>query len=335
MSSTTQKDEQVILLNAILEPIRKPLESLESRFKEHIRSDNPVIQEMVNYVFAKSGKRLRPALVFISSMIWDSSNYTQIVDLALSIELIHLATLVHDDVLDRSEQRRGIETYNKKWGNTPSILFGDFLFSRAFVILAQLGNLKIIQNLSKTTSEVCEGEIIQSFSKNNIDISLEKYLTIARYKTASLIAESCRVGALISGLGKENEEQLYHFGLNLGMAFQIYDDYLDFQADEKTLGKPILNDITNGCITLPIIHLLNQPSNGSRDQFLSNLNEINELDRISNIKKLLKQYHSLDYTLEMAKDYVNKAKNVIQNIQNPKLKEYLSKIAQFIVTRQF
>lgn len=334
MSISASENNQTSI-ESILEPIQKPLGSIENRFKEYVRSDNPAIQEMVDYVFVKSGKKLRPSLVFITSMIWDSKNYDEIIDLALSIELIHIATLVHDDVNDFSELRRGIETYNKKWGNTASVLFGDFLFARAFVILSKLGNLKIIQNLSKTTSEICEGEIMQSLLKDEYEISVDKYLKIIRYKTASLIGESCRVGAVIAGMGEEVENVLYRFGVNIGMAFQIYDDYLDFYGDQKSLGKPVFNDIQNGYITLPVIHLLSQVANGKKDVFISKIKSQKDLNDLDGIKKMLDEHNSLKYTLDTANDYIRKANKELTDLKNETLKDYLSKASQFIVNRRF
>ncbi|MDH5681764.1 MAG: polyprenyl synthetase family protein, partial [Spirochaetota bacterium] len=259
----------------------------------------------------------------------------KIIDLGLSIELIHIATLIHDDVNDRSELRRGVDTYNKKWGNSSSVLFGDFLFCRAFVILAQMGNLQIIQNLSKTTSEICEGEIMQSFLKKNYEISIDKYFQIIRYKTASLIAESCRVGAIITDQDKETQECLYRFGLNLGMAFQIYDDFLDFHGNEELLGKPVLNDVVNGYITLPLIHLFNQKENGNREQIYNEIEEMQRDNNLHAIIELLEKSGSLDYSLNKAKSYVNQAQKELEPLNNDKLKNSLLEVAQFIINREF
>ncbi len=335
MSNPLNKDIP-IGLEELFELIKEPINTIEKRFKKLIYSDNPIIQEMIDYVFAQAGKRLRPALVFISSMIWKSDYYNKIIDIALSIELIHIATLVHDDVIDRSDLRRGIETYNKKWGSsTASVLFGDFLFSRAFMILTSLGNFKIIENLTRTTSEICEGEIMQSLLKESYDITVERYLNIIRYKTASLIAESCRIGVIYSNFGKDMENILYQFGLNLGMAFQIYDDYLDFNAKQEVLGKPILNDLDNGYITLPIIHLLNRTDNGQRGQIINKLNNYLLAKEYHKVRDLLNESNSLKYTLDTANNHVSKAVSYLDKVKDYELKMYLTEVAGYITARAY
>ncbi len=335
MNLTKQQENQGNLLDKIISPIRSYLDQMESRFKEYVVSENPVIQEMIDYVFEKKGKRLRPALVFISANLDQDSNPQNIIDLSLCIELIHIATLVHDDVNDKSDLRRGIDTYNKKWGNTASVLFGDFLFARAFVILSQLGNLKIIQNLSKTTSEICEGEIMQNFLKTDYGITIDQYLKIIRYKTASLIAESCRLGAIITDQNVKVQDLLYRFGLNLGMAFQIYDDYLDFKGDQEKLGKPVLNDIMNGYITLPMIHLFNQFSNGDREKVYGLIEKDREANNLDHINSLLEEHQSLEYSLNMANDYVYKAISILEDIESRNLRKSLRQVADFIIQREY
>ncbi len=334
MNISSQQD-QPVLTHTLIENLKEPIKKIDSRFREHVQSENPVIQEMIDYVFAKKGKRLRPTLVFITSTIWDSDNPTALIDLALCIELVHIATLVHDDVIDSSDLRRGIETYNKKWGKTASVLFGDFLFSRAFTILSKLGNLEVIHNLAKTTSEICEGEVMQSLLKDGFNISIEKYIKIIQYKTASLIAESCRIGVTLSRMDKELEEQLYQFGLNIGMAFQIYDDYLDFHGKEEVIGKPILNDLANGYVTLPIIHLLDQASNGNRDQFITEILKGGDNINPQFLKSQLEKYHSLEYTLAAADKHIQNALDQLEKIKNPEIKLYLSEVAQYIIKREF
>ncbi len=335
MNLAKQQENQSNLLDKIISPIKSSLDQMESRFKEYVVSENPVIQEMIDYVFAKKGKRLRPALVFISANINQDSKSQNIIDLALCIELIHIATLVHDDVNDKSDLRRGIETYNKKWGSTASVLFGDFLFARAFVILSQLGNLTIIQNLSKTTSEICEGEIMQNFLKTDYEITIDQYSQIIRYKTASLIAESCRIGAIITDQSVKVQDALYRFGLNLGMAFQIYDDYLDFKGDQSKLGKPVLNDIMNGYITLPMIHLFNQFSNGDREKVYKLIEEDRKANNLDHIKSLLKEYQCLEYSLNMANDYIYKAIDILDDMENDELRQSLRQVANFIIQRDY
>ncbi len=322
-------------LKKILLPIEKPLENIENRFKEIICSENSVIQEMIDYLFKMKGKRIRPALIFIASKIWDSNKITTIVDIALSVELIHMATLIHDDVNDHSYIRRGMTTYNMKWGNSASVLFGDFLFSNAYLILNRIGNHEIIKNLSITTSQICEGEIIQNLHEKNFDMDIDKYLKIIKLKTASLIAESCRIGAIISEYDEEKIKLLYEFGLNLGMAFQIFDDYLDFKGESELMGKPVLSDILNGYCTLPLIHLFNCTNNKDKNDLVQLIDGYAKNNDLKKINDILDENQSLVYTLETANFYIKKSQDILYDLNDPMLKQYLIDITEFITNRQY
>lgn len=336
MKTSIKKSLAKRKLDKILQPIQSSLDQLENRFIHHIKSDNDLMQNMINYVFEKKGKMLRPSLVFITSKIWEVEDKTKLIDLALSIELIHIATLVHDDVNDKSGLRRGIETFNAKWGNTSSILFGDFLFSKAFTIVSSLENIDVIKNLSQTTSEICEGEIMQSFFKKNYEISLEKYNKIISNKTASLIAESCRIGGTLLSYSKDKMDILNNYGFNLGMAFQVYDDYLDFYGEKEVMGKPVMSDVLNGYMTLPIIHLFDSyNSENEKEDLLRELEYLKSSNDLEKIIGMLQEKDSLKYTLERAKYYIEEAKKNISSLKDMDLKNTLEQIANFVVDREY
>ena len=337
MSKDQQSNNYFTSLKSVLKPIFRPLEELEVYFFNSINSEDKPIQDMINYVFHKKGKLLRPSLVFLCSRIWKSSYYKEIIHLALSIEMIHIATLIHDDVNDRSELRRGIKTYHQKWGASASVLFGDFLFSHAFIILARLGNLKVIENLSETTSWICNGEIKQNFlTKKGLseeEINIDVYLDIVKKKTACLIGESCRISSVFTGESEEFKECLYQFGINLGMAFQIYDDYLDFQGDMNILGKPTLKDLDNNYLTLPMIYRLDEWS-GDRTDFYNYLKEYSQKkDGQKELQRFFKE--SLKKTLDLAKFYRDRAVMDLQLIKDEDLRNRLEEVAHFVIRREY
>lgn len=293
------------------------------------------MKEMIDYTFVKKGKQLRPALVFFTSQNFQEGeiqkeNNSNIVDLALSIEMIHMATLIHDDVNDVSELRRGILTYNKKWEHPNPVLYGDFLFSRAFVILAQLGNLEVIQNLSKTTSQICQGEILQNLNTENHDVSVEEYINIISLKTASLIAESCRISSVLMRKKTFLQEQLYRFGYNLGLAFQIFDDYLDFTGEASVMGKDPFKDLMNSSLSLPMVHFISKKG----DEAKKELQRYREKKDRKEIQGLLQE--SLDFALSVAKQYIVKAQEELERIPDThsQLKTVLEQISEFVVLRK-
>jgi len=223
--------------------------------REVLQCNNPEIENILDYLLESSGKMLRPRLVFLSASM-NPHDPLLITDIAVAIELVHMASLIHDDVIDQSNLRRGRESINSRWGNQASVLTGDYLFAAAYSLINRHQQQQIIDLLSSTIQIMCAGEIKQLSLAYKLDISQEEYLEKTYGKTACLFAFCCKVGALASSMPEEGIHALENFGLCLGYAYQIIDDLLDFLSDSSKLGKPCGNDLLKGNITLPIIYLL-------------------------------------------------------------------------------
>lgn len=240
-----------------------PLESIRPLFAEEMQrvdkvivamtaSEVPLVAQMAQYIIAAGGKRLRPILTILTTRLCGYAGERHI-NLAASIEFIHTATLLHDDVVDESALRRGAKTANNVWGNAPSVLVGDFLLSRAFQLMARDESPRVLRVLSDAAATITQGEVNQLVKKNDLSISEQDYIDIVAAKTAALFAAACEIGAVVGEKGAETERTLHDFGRNLGIAFQIIDDVLDYSAVQEELGKTIGDDFREGKVTLPAI----------------------------------------------------------------------------------
>jgi octaprenyl-diphosphate synthase len=239
-------------LDALTALVGGDLKAVNDRILRHMHSPVALIPQLAGHIIAAGGKRLRPMLTLASSRLcgYDGDRH---IALAACVEFIHTATLLHDDVVDDSELRRGLASANALWGNKASVLVGDFLFSRAFQLMVADGSLKVLEILSGASAVIAEGEVLQLATTNDTETSEQAYLEVIRCKTAALFAAACRIGAVVAGRPKVEEEALESFGLNLGIAFQLIDDVLDFSARQAELGKTIGDDFREGKITLPVI----------------------------------------------------------------------------------
>jgi octaprenyl-diphosphate synthase len=239
-------------LNALTDLIGRDLEAVNTRIVQHMHSPVALIPQLASHIVAAGGKRLRPMLTLAAARL---SGYRgdRHIALAACVEFIHTATLLHDDVIDESGLRRGRASANAVWGNKASVLVGDFLFSRAFQLMVADGSLKVLDILCQASAVIAEGEVLQLVTSNDTETSEQAYLDVVRCKTAALFAAACRIGAVIAARPKVEEEALESFGLNLGIAFQLIDDVLDYSARQAELGKTIGDDFREGKITLPVI----------------------------------------------------------------------------------
>ncbi|MDD4801863.1 MAG: polyprenyl synthetase family protein [Syntrophomonas sp.] len=270
--------------------------------KEVLLADNPGIDNIIEYLTANSGKMIRPRLVYITASM-SEHDPSVVRDIAVAIELIHLASLIHDDIIDHAMIRRGKPSINSIWGNHASILAGDYLFASAFNLINSHGMQAIMENVTATIRTMCSGEISQMSLAGDIQITEEKYLEKTYGKTACLFASSCKVGALASSMPGESVYALEQYGLCLGYAYQILDDLLDFMADSKTLGKPAGNDLLEGNITLPVIHALKNKEYGDRLRSLLKNQHFNE-QKIALIIELLINSQSIDYSLCLSRRFI-------------------------------
>ena len=299
-------------MDKVLNLLKDDLSRVEEQFKEDLTSEVVLIRKVGEYVLGSGGKRMRPMLLLLSARLAGYKGQ-QHIGLASVVEFIHTATLLHDDVVDSAVLRRGQESANAVWGNEASVLVGDFLFAKSFSIMVRTGNLEILKTLSDATTMMAEGEVQQLINTCDLDMDEERYLDVIRNKTAILIAAACRVGALLGNAPPEQEEALAAFGMDLGIAFQLMDDALDYVADEAEFGKAQGHDLEEGKMTLPLIHALRQCGAAEREQ----VEKIVEEEPLSDsglqyVLDLISRYGGIEYTRERAAQLVAVAKQRLQ-----------------------
>ena len=316
--------------------VKDKLENVGHQIKYKLASEINLIHKMTNYHLKSGGKRIRPLLTLGSSKLCGYKNGNRDVNLAACVELIHNATLLHDDVIDSSNIRRGIKTSNTIWGNQSSILVGDYLFSRCFEMMVEDGSQEILKLLSATSSKIAQGEVLQLEYKGEIDLLEETYFNIINLKTASLFAAATRVGACITDKNKKEKDALESYGRNIGLAFQIADDALDYYSTKTIFGKEIGKDFFEGKITLPIIFLCQQ-GNSNEKMFLKKIfkKKNRSKSEFNETQNLIKKYNSIDSCFRRAEHFVNISYNAL-NIFNPsKEKTILQNLTSFSLERSF
>ena len=309
---------------------------VEEKIKSKLVSDVDLVQKMTSYHIDTGGKRLRALLTLGSAKLCGYSKGTRDINLAACVELIHAATLMHDDVIDNGSVRRNKKTLNKIWGNHSSVLVGDYLLSRCFEMMVDDGNLEVLKLLSSTSSKIAQGEVLQLQHKGEVDMLEETYLKIISAKTAELFAAATKVGAILSDVKTKEKEALEFYGKNLGLTFQIADDTLDYNSDLKLFGKKIGQDFYEGKITLPIILLFQkiteQEKESLKDIFLKYERDENEL---KNIISLIKKYDVINECYHKAQHYINIASNSLSVFKNCEEKDILKNLTSFSLARNF
>ena len=309
---------------------------VEEKIKTKLSSKVELVDEMTKYHIGTGGKKLRALLTLQSAKLCGYSKGTRDVNLAACVELIHAATLMHDDVIDNGEIRRGKKTLNRIWGNQSSILVGDYILSRCFEMMVDDGDEEVLKLLSSTSAEISQGEVLQLQHKGEIDMLEETYLKIISAKTASLFAAATKVGSILSNKESKTKEALEYYGKNLGLTFQIADDALDYNSELKLFGKEIGNDFYEGKITLPII-LLYQKANQNEKEDLKKFFE--KKDRSENefnqVLILIKKYNIINECYRKAEHFINLASNSLSIFEETKEKEILKKLTSFSLERSF
>ncbi len=314
--------------------IKKDLSALEEGLQAEVHSDVPLITEMGRHLIAAGGKRLRPALYFLAARSDKNYNIKHALPLAITIELIHMASLVHDDVLDNAMTRRGVPTANARWGNNISILGGDFLFARAFALIAGMGyDQRILVRLASVICGLSEGEIHQNELHYKIRTESQYNDAIAK-KTADFIAASCEIGGIVAGLSPKETDALYSFGKNLGMAFQVTDDILDLISNDKKLGKPAGNDILQGIITLPVLRALNTAAEKDELYCLITNKDITR-EQVQRAVEIVRQSDGIAYARAAVEKYIENAKNDIPASLPHTIRESFWKVADYVIKRDF
>jgi octaprenyl-diphosphate synthase len=336
------------LLEALYSPIARELAEVESRLKAELQSDYPFVDELVRYGCLLGGKRLRPALVLLTAKAVGGRVASEHLTLATVVEMIHTATLVHDDVLDEAQIRRHLATVNARWDNEASVLLGDFLFTHAFYLASTLDSVQGCRLIGRATNIVCEGELRQKGSRGNFELSEIEYLEIIEAKTAELTAVSCRLGALYARANEELVEQLDGFGRDLGIAFQIADDLLDVQGEERATGKSLGTDLEKQKPTLPVIRALELATPADREAMLEILADresenpdgpngtpqrVFPTARPSQLAPYLERYEALDYAKNRGQAYAHRARQRLELLAPSPERDVLATMTEFVMSR--
>ena len=309
---------------------------VEEKITSKLTSKVDLIYKMTDYHLKTGGKRLRALLTLQSSKLCGYKKGGRDINLAACVELIHAATLMHDDVIDKAEMRRGKKTLNTIWGNQSSILVGDYLLSRCFEMMVEDRNLEVLGLLSSTSSEIAQGEVLQLQHKNEIDMLEETYLKIISSKTASLFAAATKVGAILAEKDLKYKEALEFYGKNLGLTFQIADDTLDYNSEIKLFGKKIGNDFFEGKVTLPMILLYQKVSEKNKIKLKSfYTKKERQNDDLDYVLDLIKKYNIISECYKKVDDYINLASNSLSVFENNQEKEILQNLTSFSIERKF
>ena len=309
---------------------------VEEKIKQKLSSNVELVQKMTDYHLDTGGKRLRALLTLGSAKLCNYSKGTRDINLAACVELIHAATLMHDDVIDNGTIRRGKKTLNKIWDNHSSVLVGDYLLSRCFEMMVEDGNLEVLKLLSSTSSKIAQGEVLQLQHQGEVDMLEETYLKIISAKTAELFAASTRVGAILSDRNSKEKEALEFYGRNLGLTFQIADDTLDYNSELKFFGKKIGKDFYEGKVTLPII-LLFQKANIEEKEKLKDifLKDTRDEKDLNYSLSLIKRYNVINACYQKAQHYINLASNSLSVFNDSEEKNILENLTSFSLSRNF
>jgi octaprenyl-diphosphate synthase len=320
-------------LNALSALVGDDLEAVNGRILQHMHSPVALIPQLAGHIIAAGGKRLRPMLTLAAARLCGYRGDRHI-SLAACVEFIHTATLLHDDVVDESGLRRGRATANAVWGNKASVLVGDFLFSRAFQLMVADGSLKVLEILSRASAVIAEGEVLQLVTSNDTETSEQSYLEVIRCKTAALFAAACRIGAVIGNRPKVEEEALESFGLNLGIAFQLIDDVLDYSAKQTELGKTIGDDFREGKMTLPVLLALRRGDPVERAFWMRTIEELEQDDDdLQKAIAILKNRRALADTVERARGYGRAAARAMAAFPDGAEKRALLDVVDFCIER--
>ena len=316
--------------------VKDKLDQVNQRIKYKLASEINLIHKITNYHLKSGGKRIRPLLTLGSAKLCGYIEGNRDTNLAACVELIHNATLLHDDVIDNSDLRRGIKTSNVIWGNQSSILVGDYLLSRCFEMMVEDGDQEVLKLLSSTSSKIAQGEVSQLEYKGEIDILEETYFKIINSKTASLFAAATRVGACITNKNKKEKDALESYGRNLGLAFQIADDALDYYSTNKIFGKEIGKDFYEGKVTLPAIFLHQKANLGERIFLEKIFKKKNRFEKeFFQMQSLIKKYDSISDCFKRAEHFVNISYNALSIFNPSKEKSILQNLTSFSLERSF
>ncbi|OGT49067.1 MAG: octaprenyl diphosphate synthase [Gammaproteobacteria bacterium RIFCSPHIGHO2_12_FULL_38_11] len=337
MQTSSQKlSKTTEILPHIRALIADDLAAVDSLIHQELASKVPLTREITEHIFKTKGKRLRPLLIILTSHAFSNGKPLSKIhyELAAVIEFVHTATLLHDDVVDHSNLRRGQQTANAIWGNASSVLVGDFLYSRAFQILARHDQRDVMCVLSQTTNAIAEGEVMQLMNQHDADLSEENYFHVITQKTAQLFSAAAKIGAILENTGKKEQSAISEYGLYLGIIFQIIDDLLDYETSAEITGKNIGDDLAEGKATLPLIYAI-QNATPKESQFMRNAIKNGDTTALPEILIALKKTNAFELTRNKAKEYAVLANATLQSIPESAYKKALKELVVFAVKRNY
>ena len=329
-------DRKKSSLDALTALVRDDLKAVNEQII--LRMDSPVhlIPQLASHLIVAGGKRLRPMLTLASAKMCGYEDGRRHVALAACVEFIHTATLLHDDVVDESDLRRGLASANAVFGNKASVLVGDFLFSRSFELMVEDGSLEVLAILSHASSVIAEGEVLQLITTNDTETSETAYLNVIKAKTAQLFAAACRIGAVVADRPKVEEEALENYGMNLGIAFQLIDDVLDFSAEQAKLGKTVGDDFRDGKITLPVILAFRRSDDEERQFWRRTLEDLEQSDGdLQHGIELMIKHNALHDTIERARHYGAIARDSLGIFDDGPVKRSFDDLIDFCIDRAY
>lgn len=330
-------DTAAIDIKSILSLVEPDMKRVNAAIEQQLSSDVVLINQLGNYIIQAGGKRLRPVslLLVARACVPDTDELSQdFINLAAIIEFIHTATLLHDDVVDESSQRRGKDTANEVWGNAASVLVGDFLYSRSFQMMVEVGSMRVMEILSKTTNQIAEGEVMQLLNIGAAETTEAQYFSTIENKTAILFASAAQLATVQYQQSQKVEQALYDYGLHLGIAFQLCDDVLDYVADAATMGKNVGDDLAEGKPTLPVINAIERATGDDKDTLIDAINNADR-SKLAAVLNIIESTGSLGYTTRKAKEQAQLAKDCLSCLPESPFRQALSDLADFSVSRVF
>ena len=333
VTENTATTMESIDFNVIKELTAVEAKAVDDLIVSELSSDVLLINQMGHYIIGSGGKRLRPMLLLLVGKALGRFNDHHLI-LAAVIEFIHTATLLHDDVVDESDLRRGKDTANAVWGNAASVLVGDYLYSNAFEMMVRTNNMRVMEILSKTTTAIAEGEVLQLLNCNNPDVTKEKYLEVIERKTAILFSAATRLAAVISCADKDVEDALAVYGQQLGVAFQLIDDALDYKATTEELGKNLGDDLAEGKPTLPLIYAIEQGTEAEGQVIIDAIKQ-GSREAFNDVYEIVLSTKAIDYTEQCAYEAAEKAIEALDCLDDSEYKDALILLAKFSVQRDY
>lgn len=318
-------------IDNIKRPIAQELDLFEVKFKEAMKSNVPLLDTIMTYIVKRKGKQVRPMFVFLSAKLFSGINDSTYRAASL-VELLHTATLVHDDVVDDSDERRGFFSVNALWKNKIAVLVGDYLLSKGLLLSVKNKDYHLLEIVSESVEAMSEGELLQIEKTRNLNLSEEVYYDIIRKKTASLIASCCAIGAASAGANAEQIEQMRLFGEKIGIAFQMKDDLLDY--GDSDIGKPTGIDLKEKKLTLPIIYTINNADSSTRNFIINTIkNHNNNKKKVAEVIKYVNEHDGIEYTRKAMERYKNEALTLLNNVSESPYKENLKELVGYVIDR--